>query len=262
MILPMPSKPRHGKARKIDKQPEPLAAVAVPDRLPGHIGETTMTAMRTRTPLAFAGVMLVLAGCSSDPYGGRRMIPPPLAETAIAPVGSYLSGDIVGGRRSRDAKLLATKIRRLSRAEVPAYVTRLEADLRRQAVGTGVEVIRNGEDVIVRMPAAITFAVGSFAIEPRFQSTLREIAQTLRGANQTTVDVLGHTDASGGDAANQALSLARAQAVATSLKARGVVTARIAVKGYGESAPIASNDDEDGRAQNRRIELRIVPIAR
>ena len=76
------------------------------------------------------------------------------------------------------------------------------------------------------MPASITFPVGSYAIQPQFQSTLREIAQTLRAENQTFVDVLGHTDASGGEAANQALSVSRAQAVATYLKSRGVVAAR------------------------------------
>ena len=57
---------------------------------------------------------------------------------------------------------------------------RQEADLRRQTVGTGVEVIRSGADVVLRMPAAITFPVGSYAIQPQFQSTLDEIAQTLR----------------------------------------------------------------------------------
>jgi outer membrane protein OmpA-like peptidoglycan-associated protein len=112
------------------------------------------------------------------------------------------------------------------------------------------------------MPAAITFPVGSYAIQPQFQSTLREIAQTLRIDNKTYVDVLGHTDASGSEASNQALSVSRAQAVANYLKSRGVVAARIAVKGYGESAPIASNDTEEGRARNRRIEIRVVPLTR
>ena len=157
---------------------------------------------------------------------------------------------------------MRAKIAPLAGAEVGAYMARQEADLRRQTVGTGVEVIRSGADVVLRMPAAITFPVGSYAIQPQFQSTLREIAQTLRADNQTFVDVLGHTDASGGEAANQALSVSRAQAVANYLKSRGVVAARVGVKGYGETAPIASNDTEEGNALNRRIEIRIVPVSR
>jgi len=121
-------------------------------------------------------------------------------------------------------------------------------------------VIRNGDDLILRMPSSITFPVGSAVIQPQFQSTLREVAQTLKGYDQTFVDVLGHTDATGSDSSNQVLSVNRAQAVANYLASRGVVRARIGVKGYGESAPIASNDTEEGRAQNRRVEIKIVPL--
>jgi outer membrane protein OmpA-like peptidoglycan-associated protein len=158
--------------------------------------------------------------------------------------------------------MLRAKIGSLAGAEAFAYMQRQEAALRRETVGTGVEVFRSGTDVVLRMPASITFPVGSYAIQPQFQSTLREIAQTLRIDNKTYVDVLGHTDASGSEASNQALSVSRAQAVANYLKSRGVIAARVAVKGYGESAPIASNDTEEGRARNRRIEIRVVPLTR
>ena len=91
------------------------------------------------------------------------------------------------------------------------------------------------------MPSGITFPVNSFAIQPQFQQTLNEVAQTLGSYNQT-------------------LSVNRAQAVANYLTSRGVASARLGVRGYGESAPIASNDTEDGRAQNRRVEIKVVPV--
>ncbi|MDQ3075481.1 MAG: OmpA family protein [Pseudomonadota bacterium] len=223
-----------------------------------------MHPLRALTLLALSGAVVATAACTTgrygDPYAGRGMVSRPTGEASAATVGAYLVGDVVGGRSSRRAKFTGAKIRALGGGEVRAYMDAQEADLRRQMVSTGVEVIRSGEDVILRMPASITFPVGSFAIQPQFQSTLREIAQTLRSGNRTLVDVLGHTDASGSEASNQALSVSRAQAVANYLKSRGVGSARVAVKGYGETTPIADNDSEEGRALNRRIEIRIVGL--
>ncbi len=220
-----------------------------------------MRHFRSIAAVALSGAALATSACTTRSYSAPAPVYQPVSAN-VALIGAYLAGDIVGGQSSRRAKIVRTKIAPLAGAEVTAYMERQEAALRRETVGTGVEVIRSGSDVVLRMPAAITFAVGSYAIEPRFQSTLREVAQTLRIDNRTYVDVLGHTDASGSDASNQALSLSRAQAVANYLKSRGVNAARVAVKGYGESAPIASNDSEEGRAQNRRIEIRVVPLTR
>ncbi len=221
-----------------------------------------MRHFRSIAALGLSGAVIAISACSTGSYSAPPPVYQPAASASVGLLGAYLAGDIVGGTSSRRAKVVRAKIAPLAGAEVGTYMQRQEADLRRQTVGTGVEVIRSGTDVVLRMPAAITFPVGSYAIQPQFQSTLREVAQTLRGDNQTYVDVLGHTDASGSDASNQALSLSRAQAVANYLKTRGVIAARVAVKGYGESAPIASNDSEEGRAQNRRIEIRVVPLTR
>ena len=221
-----------------------------------------MRQFRTLTALALAGTVLATGACSSGYYPAPRPLYGPTVAPSVGLLGAYLGGDIVDGRNTRRTRVVRAKIAPLAGVEVGAYMAQLEAELRRQTVGTGVEVIRSGSDVVLRMPAAITFPVGSYAIQPQFQSTLREIAQTLRAENQTFVDVLGHTDASGGEAANQALSVSRAQAVATYLKSRGVVAARVGVKGYGETAPIATNDTEEGKALNRRIEIRIVPVSR
>jgi outer membrane protein OmpA-like peptidoglycan-associated protein len=86
------------------------------------------------------------------------------------------------------------------------------------------------------------------------------VAQTLSSYDQTYIDVLGHTDSTGSDAYNQALSERRAQSVSDYLAARGVARARIGIRGYGESQPIASNDTDTGRAENRRVEIKVVPV--
>jgi len=220
-----------------------------------------MRHFRPLAALALSGAVIATSACMSNNYAPRPVYRP-VADTSVALLGAYLAGDVIDGRSSRRAKVIRAKIAPLNGAEVGTYMQRHEADLRRQTVGTGVEVLRSGADVVLRMPASITFPSGSYAIQSQFQSTLREVAQTLKGDDKTYVDVLGHTDASGGKAPNQALSVSRAQAVGTYLKSRGVSAARVAVKGYGESAPIATNDTEEGRALNRRIEIRIVPVTR
>ncbi|MCY7338423.1 MAG: OmpA family protein [Sphingomonas bacterium] len=219
-----------------------------------------MRHFRTLTAIALSGALVTTAACTTDPNTGQRRI----SKTAIGAVGGlvggYLAGDLIGGRNDRTAKIIGAGVGVLAGGAVGAYMDRQEAELRRQTAGTGVDVIRSGDDLILRMPSGITFPVDSYAIQPQFQSTLNQVAQTLSSYNQTYIDVLGHTDSTGSNAYNQTLSVNRAQAVASYLSSRGVASARMGVRGFGESAPIASNDTEMGRAQNRRVEIKVVPL--
>jgi len=85
------------------------------------------------------------------------------------------------------------------------------------------------------------------------------VAQTLSQYPKTMIDVLGYTDSDGTESYNQALSERRAQSVASYLSTRGVASVRMATMGYGEMRPIASNETPEGKAQNRRVEIKIVP---
>ncbi|MCK8457516.1 OmpA family protein [Sphingomonas faeni] len=135
-----------------------------------------------------------------------------------------------------------------------------ERDLRARTAGTDVQVIRQGDDLVLNIPSGITFAYDSATVQPQFQRTLDQVADTLSQYNQTYIDVYGHTDSTGSDAYNQTLSERRARSVADYLAGHGVQTARIGTRGYGETQPIASNDTDAGRAANRRVEVKIVPI--
>ena len=232
-------------------------AVSTPE--PNQDLENIMRRIPMLTALALSGAVVTTA-CTTDPYTGQRTI----SKTAIGAIGGalggYLVGDLVGGRGDRTEKIVGAGIGAIAGGAVGAYMDKQERDLRRQTAGTGVEVIRQGDDLILRMPSGITFPVDSSTIQPQFRSTLDQVAQTLASYNQTYVDVLGHTDSTGSDAYNQALSERRAGAVADYLTSRGVDRARMGIRGYGESAPIASNDSEMGRAQNRRVEIKVVPV--
>jgi len=199
----------------------------------------------------------VVAGCQTAP-------PPPVAVpaafTALGTSAPYLLGDVIGGQRARAAKMRAAKIHPLTPAEVGPYMADLDAELRRQTAGIGLDVLQVGGSIVVRVPATFTFDEGSASIKPTTDATLLEIARTVKTRNRTFVDVLAHTDTTGSPPANQALSDRRAAAVATYLAAHGVSRARMASRGLGESAPLYSPEtSEEQRAANRRIEIRLVP---
>jgi len=209
--------------------------------------------------IALSGAALT-AACTTDPYTGQRRINNTAVGILGGALGGYLLGDLVGGRGDRTEKLLGAGIGAIAGGAVGAYMDRQEADLRRQTAGTGVDVIRQGDDLILRMPSNVTFPVDSSAIQPQFRPTLDQVGQTLTSYNQTYIDVLGHTDSTGSDAYNQSLSERRAQSVADYLSMRGVARARMGIRGYGETQPIASNETEEGRSQNRRVEIKVVPV--
>jgi len=171
--------------------------------------------------VALSGTLFT-AACTTDPYTGQQTINRTAVGIIGGAVGGYLLGDLVGGSHDRNAKIIGTGVGAIAGGAVGNYMDRQEADLRRQTAGTGVDVIRSGDELILRMPAGITFPVDSYALQPGVQGTLNEVAQTLASYNQTYVDVLGHTDSTGSDAYNQTLSEHRAQSVADYLASRGV----------------------------------------
>jgi outer membrane protein OmpA-like peptidoglycan-associated protein len=195
---------------------------------------------------------------------GFRQSPPPMARPAAfiaLGVGApYLSGDVIGGTRARAAKMRAAKITPLAPQAVPSYLGELEGELRRQTAGIGLDVLRIGNSIVIRIPAALTFDTASATLKPQFSATLLEIARTVKSRNRTYVDVLAHSDLSGSDKANQALSDRRAAAVATQLSSRGVAKSRIASRGLGETSPLYNPENsETEKAANRRVEIRLVP---
>src|SRR5512139_33518 len=215
------------------------------------------TIVLTAASLALA---LATTACMTDPYTGQQTINRTAVGIGVGALGGYLLGDLVGGDHDRNAKVIGAGIGALAGGAVGNYMDQQEAELRRQTAGTGVDVYRQGDELVLRMPSGITFQVDHSDIQPQFQSTLDQVAQTLSSYDQTYIDVLGHTDSTGSDAYNQALSERRAQAVSDYLAGRGVARARIGTRGYGESQPIATNDTDAGRAENRRVEIKVVPV--
>ena len=120
------------------------------------------------------------------------------------------------------------------------------------------------EEAIVFKPQEVLvlegaqFAFDSADLDIKTKDTLDKVARGLKSNAEVRIEVGGHTDSKGSDKYNQKLSEKRAQSVADYLIGKGVPTAQLAVKGYGESRPTATNDTEEGRARNRRVELKRV----
>jgi outer membrane protein OmpA-like peptidoglycan-associated protein len=218
--------------------------------------------IRSHSKVALAATVigaLALSGCVTDPETGNRRISKAAIGGVGGALGGYLLGDLLGGRNDRTEKIVGAGIGAIAGAGVGAYMDAQEKKLRAQTAGTGVDVVRQGDELLLRMPSGITFATDQSAIQPQFQSTLDQVAATLSEYPKTMIDVLGHTDADGSEAYNQGLSERRAQSVASYLGSHGVAPVRMATRGFGETSPIASNETVDGKAQNRRVEIKIVP---
>ena len=210
--------------------------------------------------LALVAAMLPLSACVTDPTTGKRTISKAAIGGIGGALGGYLLGDLIGGKRDRTEKIVGAGIGALAGAGAGYYMDEQEKKLRLQTAGSGVNVIRDGDSLVLDMPSEVTFGVDSANIDAGFRNTLDQVASTLTQYEKTYVDVMGHTDSTGSDAYNQTLSERRASAVADYLSIRGVQSARLATRGYGESQPKASNLDPAGRLANRRVEIRLVPV--
>ncbi|WP_374602733.1 OmpA family protein [Arenimonas sp.] len=230
--------------------------------------------------IASAVSAALLAGCATtgggynDGYYGSA--PPPRSEpvddrdgmnrtqrgaligAAVGAVAGLLSGDDATERRQH--ALIGAGVGGLAGGAIGRYQDNQERALRERMQGTGVDVVRDGDHITLDMPEAITFAFNSSTLNQRAYGVLDRVADTLREYDQTMIEIAGHTDSVGSDAYNDKLSRERAQAVANYLVSRGISGQRLIITGAGERYPIASNDTEAGRAENRRVEMTIVPI--
>lgn len=234
--------------------------------------------MKTRNHVLLASAVsaaMLLAGCATgggynDGYYGSA--PPPQEEdegmsrtqrgaligAAIGAVAGLVSGDDATERRQR--ALVGAGVGGLAGGAIGRYQDNQERALRERMQGTGVDVVRDGDHITLDMPEAITFAFNSSTLNQRAYSVLDRVADTLKEYDQTMIEIAGHTDSVGSDAYNDELSRKRAQAVGDYLISRGISGQRLIITGAGERYPIASNETEAGRAENRRVEMTIVPI--
>ena len=205
---------------------------------------------------------VLLGACTTiNPYTGEQ-------QTSKAATGAMIgaaAGALIGIATSDNAKerkeraLRGAGIGAIAGGGVGVYMDVQEAKLREKLASSGVSVTRDGDNIILNMPGNITFGTNQSAVNDSFVPVLDSVAEVLKEYKSTMIQVGGHTDSVGGDQYNMMLSQQRAQAVANVLSGFGVQSVRMDVVGFGKTQPIASNATESGRAQNRRVELILLP---
>jgi outer membrane protein OmpA-like peptidoglycan-associated protein len=122
--------------------------------------------------------------------------------------------------------------------------------------GTGVQVSQTADNRLkLDVPSDISFDTNRADIKPDFRPILDRFAGTLNDNPAATLSIIGHTDNTGNNAINEPLSLERAAHTRDYLATKGVSPTRVVVEGRGAREPIANNDDAEGRARNRRVEM-------
>jgi len=211
-----------------------------------------------RTLILTAITPLFLAACAGNPYTGEHANTTRGA-TIGAGAGAVL-GNVVSGSGDRTkGGLIGAAVGATVGGLVGRQMDKQEAELRQQMQGTGVEVQRQGDTIRLQAPENITFDTGRADLKPQFQPVLSQLAQSIQQYPGTVVQVVGHTDSTGSASLNQTLSENRANSVRGYLSQRGVDPNRLVAVGYGPTRPVADNSTPTGRAQNRRVEVLIVP---
>ena len=217
--------------------------------------------MKTQALLVAGVCTALLAGCTTNPYTGEREA----GKAGIYGLGGAAAGAVIGAATSsRDDRakgaLIGAAVGGAAGGGYGYYVDQQEARLRQELTGTGVQVIRNGDNLQLVMPGNITFASNSSDVSSSFYPTLNSLVRVFKEFDKNGVDIVGHTDSTGSMDLNMRLSQERAASVASYLTGQGVSGARISSRGVGPNQPIASNNTAEGRAQNRRVEINLRPL--
>ncbi len=219
--------------------------------------------MRSWTVAALAAAV-ALAGCTTNPYTGESQASKTAWGAGIGAVAGAAIGAATGDNKKdrRERALKGAAIGGVTGGGVGAYMDYQEKKLRERLAGVGVGIRKEANGTIhLIMPGNITFPTAQSSIKADFYPVLDAVADVLKEYNKTSITVAGFTDNVGRDDYNLKLSQDRANSVANYLTNRGVASGRVNSVGYGKANPIADNSNENGRSQNRRVEVTINPPA-
>ena len=205
---------------------------------------------------------LGITGCSTiNPYTGEEQTSSAVKGGALGAATGALVGVLASSKHDRGkGALIGAATGAAVGGGIGYYMDVQEAKLRQKMKGTGVSVTRQGDNIILNMPNSVTFDTNSSQVKAAGANTLSGVAMVLKEYEKTRVNVVGHTDSSGGRDLNMRLSQERADSVGSNLITQGVDASRISMSGVGPDQPVASNSTAAGKAQNRRVTITLSPL--
>lgn len=197
--------------------------------------------------MVLVGGTLALAGCATKAQTGA----------VVGAAGGAAAGGAIGAAAGNTAAgvIIGAVVGGAAGAIIGNEMDKQAQELKQNIPGATVE--RVGEGIKVTFDSGLLFGFDSAELKPEARTNLRNLAHSLDQYDGTNILIVGHTDDVGGASYNQRLSERRAQSAADYLTLQGVSSARLSSEGLGEGEPLASNGAEEGRAQNRRVEIAI-----
>lgn len=198
---------------------------------------------------AIVALSVIAAGCKSMNRTQKGAV--------IGTAGGAAVGGIVGKAAGNTAlgAIIGAAVGGVTGAVIGRKMDKQAEQIKKDVPGAKVE--RVGEGIVVEFNEKILFGFDRSDLNTSAEGNLDKLVNVLKNNPNTNIEVQGHTDNKGTDSYNMSLSERRANAVASYLRNRGVASSRITTRGYGETAPVATNDTDAGRAQNRRVNFLI-----
>ena len=188
---------------------------------------------------------MIIAGCKSMNKTQKG--------AAIGTAGGAAAGAVIGRAAGTTAlgSIIGAAVGGVTGAVIGRKMDKQAEEIEKNVPGAKVE--RVGEGIVVDFSEKILFAYDKSDLTSSAEANLDKLVTILKEYPDTNIEVQGHTDSNGSDDYNMKLSERRASEVSAYLRGRGVAGSRLTTKGYGESAPVADNGSDEGRAQNRRV---------
>ena len=208
--------------------------------------------MKKTLAVSLIAASLTVAGCANNPNNTQKG----------AAIGAVL-GAVLGkatGDHDKSRYAWGAAVGAIAGGAIGGYMDKQEEALRSELSDTGVQVVREGDNLRLIMPGDITFATDSASISPNFNPVLQDVAKVINNYEKTVLMIKGHTDDVGAEQYNQTLSERRASAVKNQLINISVNSTRITTVGMGEYSPKVPNNSAANRSMNRRVEMEIQPL--